>query len=313
MSRKAIVAQIWDEIELHREVLASSTGESFSDRMSAAQASQRIEEAEQRLRLVSEPGLTLELEGELADGHRLPVTTVTNILGRLQRTITGVSWSIRSGRSISGTVPAAVDRATSLDLLATAPGSFEFHFRHPSGPRDRLEQTRLDLDEPEIIEKAFETLGRWFHFEAGAIDAPETHEAIADLGPFAAKHLEGFVRALGQQDLTAKLQWQGTRSGNAVLTPDRATALADWLAYEVSETQVVDVRGTLRAADEDNGTFAIVDAAGNRYEGKAVEPSLVSEKTISREVSARLEQVLTELTSGAVVIRYRLLDISDSR
>lgn len=281
--------QARDEIARHRRFIESAgPAEDFASQFARGQLEARIDELEGIIR-GEMPRLDVVLGGEEAEQHRVPAELLGRLIRRLQQGITRIGWAFQAGATDEREPPVAIKRLTSFDVVAFSPSSFRITLQRPMTTDLMAQQLELDVA-PELAEMS---VGAFMELVGRAQDQSldeEAEELAHRIGQASAKSVQRLMGDLAQSNMVATFDWRGDGEARAIVTPETAKGLGDWLRSVEERTRPIEVRGTLHGGDDLVGNFKLVDAAENVYEGKA-DPEILAGKTFGETYIAALDEV----------------------
>lgn len=288
MTHRELEEQLRSEIAERRRELSQVAGDDHVSGLVRGQLEARIATVEDELSTAINPVLVLSLTDE--DGsHSVQAKRLGSILSRLQDAITRTGWALETGAEDHRDPPAQMIQATTFDVLALSPGSFEITMRHAE--HEDLQQLYLDTETPSLAEEAVGKLMELFSAaEEAELDSDELEELATGLGKGPSDSVQKLLAHFVEGGLSARFELGAVRSSRAYLKPQSADRLRSWLRSVEERTERVSVRGRLTLGDEDDGNFRLVDAAGTPYEGKA-DPAILAGKTLGDTFDAVLDQV----------------------
>jgi hypothetical protein len=241
----------------------------------------------------------IELHFERASDARysaISTSVLSQILGRLQSTLTFGTWAQRSGPQVIGTPPTSIERAARTEVVATPPGSFRVVVRK--------EELELAPEFDQSVQVVFDLA------EAAAHDAlnDDFGEKAQALGREGTRRLELLFKKLADEDLHTELLWNSPAESREVLvTSDVAAQLSKWLAQMTPSIEQVTVEGYLRRADTLSGAFKIEATATGRIVEGSGDPEVLAHAEMDALYIADIEhETRTSPHSGRVTERFTL-------
>lgn len=241
------------------------------------------------------PRLDLRLHGSAISGHSAPVRLATRALTIVQDLVSVVGMAQRGKKSLSGAIPAAILRATELNLNpAASPGSLVFELRgtrpeiHPDqNPALDSKQTLADTAASEI----FSLLGSAESGEGTAV-----LRELQRLGPRVATHFRRLSALTLSESLLLDMRWQ---QGDGRLIYGQihaagATELERVIAKSRTTLEPKQLHGHLVTISTED-KLVLRDEVGKRIplvesERFAQDPALFYDKDVVAEVELEIEQ-----------------------
>lgn len=296
--------QLLDEVAAHREFLEQHPeGATFSSRVVFQQIESRIDELETELEALRDEHFTFRLVHQGRESSAIDTSLLGYLLTKLQTALTYTGWALMAGPGVDGAPPVSINRQTSTEVVALAPGSFEVTIRK-TVPELRVEGEGTDLLDPAL--DAFLTLA-----EAAAQEGFDATvlDVASDLGGQSSRRLSQWFAKLADESMTADLAWSVAPERSVILRPTESRMLSEWLNSVQEKTAETVIVGVLRTADAIKKRFALETETGETREGKA-DPELLHGAEIDARYRARVRIVVSESEhTTAVTEKLTLLSL----
>jgi hypothetical protein len=301
MSREDDLRQ---EITSISEFLAAPATDSFVAQLTRGQMERRLSTLQETLTAAINRVLELRFVNSSNPGlGSIPSQLLSNLLNRIQGTLTYGTWAFTSGPNVAGSPPPSIERSAATEVVATGTGSFRLMLRKQqidiSPNFDRSVITVLDLATAAVDHALDDTAGA----------------KAQDLGKEATRRLELFFKKLGEERVDTEFTWQAPNF-EADIYVDHGTArdLSEWLAVAIPAIEPIVVRGFLRRADTLTGSFKIeAEATGTLYEGTGDSDLLAhAEMDALYEADIMVERRTAQHT-GRMTEKMRLLALRSSQ
>lgn len=235
--------------------------------------------------------------------HALPTATLGLLLTRFQKALTYTGWALLSGPGIDGDPPARIERSTSTQVLALAPGSFEV----PLSPQTL--ELPTESEGQDVLDKAISVVLDLAKAASTDTFGDEVEARAEELGRQPSRRLSLWFKKLAEHDLDTAFEWSSRPDLGVRVTSEQAGALSRWLSDVQERFSEITVTGTLAAADALKGRFAIVDDTEGEYAGK-VASELLDREVIGKRYRANLQvRTLRSARTGVTRDSYTLLGL----
>lgn len=264
--------------------------------------------------------VSASLHGGAVLGHTLRASFLGDFLKGFQGAIAAVIQTVMHGAETTrGRLPTDVLEASTLRILATAPGSFVVGLAGPErNHQETLEIEGLDEEPPPPFDEAIDRLMDVLSAVETDVAGERLAAAIGDLGGSRAmKHLSELTKTMANTGTAATLARRDPFEDHvreARLSASGANRLRQVLSRTEQDIDYLELTGVLSGVRWRTGLFDLeVEQAGAReaYSGRVVRDLRDSIRSaFDRRVRAILERTVTRTpVEGRASTSYRLIRV----